>query len=242
MGYGQGHQIRFGPKITRIVKYLVISNAVIFIWMALAGLAGGNEIVRIFGLTPALVTTKLYLWQLITYLFLHGGFFHILFNMFALWMFGAELENRWGSKQFLKYYFITGIGAGVISILAEPFAVIPTIGASGAVYGILMAYGMMFPNRYIYVYFLFPVKVKYLVAFLAILAFMATLGSPGSTVAHIAHLGGMLVGFLYLKGWLSFSLVKKKYHEWRMKKLRSRFRVYEKKRQKPKKEDDFWIN
>jgi membrane associated rhomboid family serine protease len=242
MGYGQGYQIRIGPRITPIVKYLVIANAVVFLWTGLAGFMGGSEIIRIFGLTPSLVTRNLYLWQLVTYLFLHGGFFHILINMFFLWMFGAELENRWGSRQFLKYYFITGIGAGIVSILAEPFSNIPTIGASGAVYGILLAYGMIFPERYVYVYFLFPVKVKYLVGFLAVLAFLATLSSPGSTVAHIAHLGGMLVGFLYLKGWLTLSLIRKQYHEWRMRRLRSRFRVYEQKRKQSKKEDDFWIN
>lgn len=226
-----------------MVKYLVVANAAVFVWQLLAAQVGSQEIVSIFGLTPYLVLHKLFLWQLVTYLFLHGDFFHILFNMFALWMFGSELERYWGSREFLKFYLITGVGAGLFSVFLEPGSMIPTIGASGSVYGILMAYGMMFPERYIYLYFLFPVKVKYFVAALGLLAFISTLGSPGSTIAHVAHLGGMVFAFLYLKGWLSIRGLRQAYYRWKMKRLRSRFRVYkgdEKKR--PNREDDFWIN
>jgi len=225
-----------------MVKYLVITNLVVFVWQSLAG---APEIVKIFGLTPYLIIHKLFLWQLVTYLFLHGDFFHILFNMFALWMFGSELERKWGGREFLKFYLITGMGAGVFSVVLEPNSIIPTIGASGAVYGILMAYGMMFPERHIYLYFLFPVKVKYFVAALGLLAFVSTLGSQGSTISHIAHLGGMVVAFLYLRHWLSLSGIRQAYYRWRMKKLRSRFRVYkgeEKEKEKRSREDDFWIN
>ena len=137
-----------------MVKYLVIANLVIYVWQSFAG---AQKIIQIFGLTPAYVIGELFLWQLVTYLFLHGDFFHILFNMFALWMFGSELERAWGSKEFLKFYLVTGVGAGLFSVALEPGSLIPTIGASGSVYGILMAYGMMFPERYIYLYFLFPV-------------------------------------------------------------------------------------
>lgn len=223
-----------------MVKYLVIANLAVFVWQSFAG---APEIVQIFGLTPYLVIRKLFLWQLMTYLFLHGDFFHVLFNMFALWMFGSELERHWGSREFLKFYLITGMGAGVFSVVLEPGSLIPTIGASGAVYGILMAYGMMFPERYIYLYFLFPVKVKYFVAALGLLAFVSTLGSPGSTIAHIAHLGGMVVAFLYLRHWLSLSGIRQAYYRWRMKKLRSKFRVYKgEDKDRQKREDDFWIN
>jgi len=243
MGFGQGYQVRIGPRMTQMVKYLIIANGIVFLWLFLAGLVGGGGgIIRIFGLTPILVVTQLYLWQLVTYLFLHGGFFHVLVNMFFLWMFGSDLESRWGSRPFLKYYFVTGIGAGILSVLVEPFSPIPTIGASGAVYGVLLAYGLTYPNRYVYVYFLVPVRVKYLVAGLALLSFVMTLDSQGSTISHIAHLGGMVIGYLYLKGWLSWMPIKRIYHTWKMKKLRNRFRVYEQKRKKPRNHDDFWIN
>jgi membrane associated rhomboid family serine protease len=223
-----------------MVKYLVIANLVIYVWQSFAG---AQKIIQIFGLTPAYVIGELFLWQLVTYLFLHGDFFHILFNMFALWMFGSELERAWGGKEFLKFYLVTGVGAGLFSVVLEPGSLIPTIGASGSVYGILMAYGMMFPERYIYLYFLFPVKVKYFVAALGLLAFISTLGSPGSTIAHVAHLGGMVVAFLYLRHWLSLSGIRQAYFRWRMKRLRSKFRVYKgEDKDKPSRKDDFWIN
>jgi membrane associated rhomboid family serine protease len=240
MAYGPAyHRVSFGPRITRIVKYLVVANVLVFLWQRLAGF----EIIRIFGLTPALVFGKLFLWQFVTYLFLHGDFWHIFLNMFVLWMFGSELERTWGERAFLRYYFITGVGAGLFSALSDPSSLAPTIGASGAVYGILMAYGLMFPNRYVYLYFLFPVKVKYFVAVLGLLAFIATLGSPGSTIAHVAHLGGMVVGFLYLRGWLSFSGVRQAYFRWRLRRMRSKFKVhYGPPRERRKDDDDFWIN
>jgi membrane associated rhomboid family serine protease len=187
-----------------------------------------------------MVFTSLAVWQFVTYLFLHGGFWHVFWNMFALWMFGSDLERHWGSRQFLKFYLVAGVGAGVLSVILAPTSTVPTIGASGSIYGILLAYGMMFPNRLVYLYFLFPVKVKYFVAVLGALAFFSALGSPGSTVAHVAHLGGMIFGFLYLKGWLSISGARQSYHRWRVNRMRERFRVYENERRK--KEDDFWIN
>jgi membrane associated rhomboid family serine protease len=237
--YGGGQRVSFGPQITRMVKYLVVINALIFIWQSLAG---SLEITRIFGLTPYLVIAKLFLWQVFTYLFLHGDFWHVFFNMFALWMFGSELERHWGGRQFLKFYFVTGMGAGLLSIIVDPFSTTPTIGASGSVYGILMAYGMMFPERHVYLYFLFPVKVKYFVGVLGVLAFVSALGSPGSTIAHVAHLGGMVFGFLYLRGWLSLSGVRQSYYRWKLKRMRSRFKVYEREEPKPPRDDDYWIN
>ena len=244
MAYGGGYRVSFGPRITGMVKLLIIANVAVFLWNLLAGFAGAHEIIRIFGLTPALVVTRLYFWQLVTYLFLHGGFFHILFNMFALWMFGSELERTWGSRAFLRYYFVTGVGAGLFSVLADPFSMIPTIGASGAVYGILLAYCMLFPERYVYLYMLIPVKVKYFVAFLGALAFLSALGSPGSTVAHIAHLGGMVVGLVYLKGWFSLGRIRQSYYRWKLQKMRQRFDVHHGGRdnRRPRKDDDFWIN
>jgi membrane associated rhomboid family serine protease len=142
------------------------------------------------------------LWQPLTYMFLHGSFAHIFFNMFALWIFGAEIENYWGTKHFTTYYLICGIGAALINVLATIGDPYPTVGASGAIYGVLLAFGMMFPDRYIFLYFLFPVKAKYFVAGYAFIEFVSGLGGrgmgSGSDIAHFAHLGGMLVGFVYI--------------------------------------------
>lgn len=237
MAHYRGYQVSIGPELTPMVKYLVIANVVTFL---LTGLGAGNEMIEIFGLTPYLVISKLFVWQLFTYLFLHGGFWHLFWNMLALWMFGCELERSWRSRAFLKFYLITGMGAGLLSIIADPFSTIPTVGASGAIYGILMAYGMMFPERYVYLYFLFPVKVKYFVAVLGVIAFISTLQTPGSMVAHVAHLGGMIFAFLYLKGWLSLSGIRQSYYRRKMRRMRERFKVYD--RRRGGRDDDHWIH
>ena len=237
MSYGPRNPIRMVPQLTPMVKYIVISCVAIFLLQALGA---GRDMVEIFGLTPYLVLSKLFLWQIGTYLFLHGGFGHLFWNMFALWMFGCELERHWGSKEFLRFFLVTGMGAGVLSILFQPFSEIPTIGASGAIYGILMAFGLMFPERLVYLYFLFPVKVKYFVAVLGVLAFISALNSPGGPIAHMAHLGGMVFAFLYMKGLLSPSGVRQVYFRWKLKRMRKRFKVYD--GEKPKPKDDFWIN
>lgn len=244
MAFPRGSYLTIGPGLTPMVRWLVLINAAVFFWQILAGIVGSGQIIQIFGLTPYLFLTQLFLWQVVTYLFLHGDFWHIFFNMFALWMFGSELERYWGSRTFLKFYFITGVGAGLLSVIFDPFSLAPTIGASGAIYGILMAYGMMFPERYVYLYFLFPVKVKYFVAVLGLIAFVSALSSPGSTVAHVAHLGGMVFAFFFLKGWLSLSTLRQSYYRWRLKRMRDRFKVYESERstRERRREDDFWIN
>jgi len=147
-----------------------------------------------------LIELSFYPWQLFTYMFLHGGFFHLLLNMFALWMFGVELENLWGQKRFLTYYLVCGLGAGVSNLLIAPLfgPVGPTVGASGAIYGILVAFGYLFPNRNIYIYGLIPVKAKYLVIFYMLIELFAVTGSTNSGIAHMAHLGGGVVGLIYL--------------------------------------------
>jgi membrane associated rhomboid family serine protease len=190
-----------------VIKYLLISNIAIFIfqYFIFAGIkAGGIPIsayfMHYFALNP--IGSDLfpfYPWQLFTYLFMHGGFWHLFLNMFALWMFGMELENIWGSKKFLLYYLMCGVGAGLATILITPLFTsvnLPTVGASGSVYGILVAFGMLFPNREIFLYFLFPIKAKYFV----IIYMAIELFSVGSNtgVAHVAHLGGGLIGFIYL--------------------------------------------
>src|SRR5439155_17887660 len=123
----------------------IIACTVGFLLQIFEQVAGGRSITNEFGLTPALVTQHYYLWQLVTYIFLHGGFFHILFNMFGLYMFGSELEQLWGTRQFTKYFFICGIGAAVITVLFSPHSEVAVIGASGAIFGLLVASGVLFP-------------------------------------------------------------------------------------------------
>jgi membrane associated rhomboid family serine protease len=156
-----------------------------------------------FGLVPGLVWHELYLWQLFTYIFLHGNIPHILFNLLALWMFGGELENLWGSRRFSFYFFFCGIGAGIITVLCTivltpQYQLIPVIGASGAIYGILLAFGWLFPNRQIYIYFLFPIPAKYFVIIFGLLEFIYFSRGVGGGISHITHLGGLVFGLFYM--------------------------------------------
>ncbi len=195
----------FGPPLTPAIRALLAANISVFLLQLLLQAGGGyGWFNRFFGLVPAAVWSLPlpHLWQPITYMFLHGGFWHIVVNMFVLWMFGAELEQLWGSREFVRYWFVTGIGGALVYLLLMPridpvTAYVPLIGASGACYGLLMAYGMLFPERTVLLYFLFPVKVKYFVIGLMVVELLAT--RSGSTIGHLAHLGGLLAGFLYLR-------------------------------------------
>jgi membrane associated rhomboid family serine protease len=187
------------------------------------------------GLRPAQVLGSFRVWELATYMFLHGGVFHILFNMLALWMFGTELERIWGTRYFLKFYFVTGIGAGVLTVLvsllpfsfAEQLRLANVIGASGAIYGLLLAYGMYFPNRPIYMYLVFPIPARYFVMIMGALAFYSSVAGP-SGVANITHLGGLVIAYLFLKsGRLHpWSEVKYRYLKWKINRTRAKFDVY----------------
>lgn len=187
-----------------VIKTLLISNIAVYLasWFIglfrIKGVALGGFIAEYLALNP--LGEGFFVWQLLTYLFLHGDLMHLLFNMFALWMFGMELENTWGSKKFLSYYLVCGVGAGVCNLLIAPlFAVTgPTIGASGAIYGVLIAFGMMFPDRPIFLYFLLRVRAKYFVLFYVVIAIYYGVTGTANGVAHFAHLGGAAVGFIYL--------------------------------------------
>jgi membrane associated rhomboid family serine protease len=187
-----------------VIKYLLISNVAVFLFASLFGdvTLGGFPMSRlisqVFFLYP--LGGGFQIWQLFTYMFMHGGFMHILFNMFALWMFGMELENTWGSKKFLTYYLACGLGAGVSNLLFGPLfgAAGPTIGASGAIYGVLIAFGMMFPTRPIFIYFLLPIQAKYFVTFYILLEMYAGITGTMDGIAHFAHLGGAAVGLVYM--------------------------------------------
>jgi len=198
--YSDSPSVFFGGPVTRTVKALIGVNVVVFLLQMLGRAAGVNFLELYFGLIPWRITHDLMIWQFVSYMFLHDGFFHIFINMFTLYMFGNDLERAWGSKRFLTYYFVTGIGAGFCSFVLGINSPTLTIGASGAIYGLLLAYGMLYPNRLVYLYFLFPVKVKWLVIFMGVLAFLSSITGSEPGVANIAHLGGILVGYLFLKG------------------------------------------
>lgn len=181
------------------VKFLLTANLVGFSLQWIFSLVGGPSLVRIFALTPLRVTETFWVWQVVTYMFLHGGFFHILFNAFMLWTLGRQLEDMWGTKGFLGYYFLCGLGAAGLNLLLEPHSPLPVVGASGAIYGMLVAFALMFPMAVFYVYFIIPMRAWQAVTLFAVIEFLIGLSASQSRLANIAHLGGMLTGFLYLK-------------------------------------------
>ncbi len=181
---------------TTAIKLLIGANIVMFILKALTAMYNVN-MVGALGLSPQTIWPML--WQPITYMFIHGDIWHVAINMFVLWMFGSELEMIWGQRSFLKYFFVTGIGSGLVWVLfnmGTSYTVL--IGASGAIYGILMAYGLLFPNRTVYLYFLIPIKVKWLVLLIGAIAFFSSFNDT-SNISHVTHLSGMILGYLYLK-------------------------------------------
>ena len=221
----------FGPgPWSPAVKILILANIAAF----LLSLIVPDVIVRL-GLSPAAVFGQLGVWQLVTYMFLHGGIGHLFWNMLSLWMFGTDLERTWGTRFFTKYYFVTGIGAGMTTLLwslsplplAEQMYYTVTIGASGAIYGVLLAYALYFPHRQLYVYALFPVKAKYFVMIIGAITLLSSIQGGGG-VAHTAHLGGLVVGYLYLKGLKNrpFDELKYRWLRWRMNRARGRFDVH----------------
>jgi membrane associated rhomboid family serine protease len=235
MRYQQPPAVQFGPgPITPAVKVLLIANVAMF----LVTFVASDAIIGLLGLTPRAVLTQGRIWQPVTYLFLHSpvSFGHILFNMLAVWMFGVELERRWGTTFFAKYYAICGVGAGLVTVAASvlPFGGAraaydaPTIGASGAVYGLLLAWALLFPHRQILFMFIFPLPARVFVAIIGAIAFFSAVGSSGSSVAHVAHLSGLVIGWLYLKGPKDLQLAwKYRLTKWRMARMRKRFDVHD---------------
>jgi membrane associated rhomboid family serine protease len=209
---------------------LIIACAAVWLLQIGDALATGGAVTSLFGLTPAKVVGG-YVWQLASYIFLHstGGLLHILFNMLGLWMFGSQLESLWGSRQFLKFFFICGIGAGVLmvvlSLITGSGYNTMTIGASGAVYGVLLAFGVLFPDAIIY-WIIFPIRAKWFVIIMGGIAFYSSLAAVGGGVAHVAHLGGMLCGLVYLRGGRMTGRFHQKYRDWKRARLRRKFEVY----------------
>lgn len=218
------------------LKWLLIVNIAIFILPILFQRVFA-PVLDNFGLVPSEVVQAFALWEVVTYMFIHVGFSHILWNMLALWLFGAELERLWGTRRFLRFYFACGICAA-LTVIAAAYIFggvhIKTVGSSGAVYGILMAYAVMFPERTILLGFLIPIKSKYFVMIIGAIVFlqsyMATVGGQGSGVAVLAHLGGLVAGYLLLRGrrlrgelW---EPVTSGYKDWKLQRAKKKFEVY----------------
>ena len=229
-----GLSYSFGPGgISPAVKALIIANIVMFVFAWFSG-----TVQDWLGMQPAAVVGKGQLWRLATYMFLHsrGGVGHILFNMLALWMFGVELERMWGTRYFLKFYFFCGVCAALTTVVLSfvPLAIFAslyqslTIGASGAIFGVLLAYALYFPHRPILVMFVFPVPAKYFVMIMGGISLLASLGASSGGIAHPTHLGGLAAGYLYLKkprlnvkAEIQYRFVK-----WRINRMRRKFDVY----------------
>ena len=202
-------------SITKAVKSLIIANAIIWFFLVVIYqryFVESPVVFNAFGLSPGSILQYRF-WQFFTYMFLHSpGVFHILFNMFILWMFGSELERHWGSRLFLSYYFFSGVGAGVIySVCCFIYVFMfqgshpgilgtPVVGASGAVFGLLLAYGLVYGERIIYFMMIFPIKARHFTLLVAGIELVTMLESGfGGPVANLAHLGGLVSGFLFLK-------------------------------------------
>ena len=222
----------FGPgPISPAVKWIIIANIALFVVRLIY-----PRIIDYLGLVPQDVIERQFIWQPITYMFLHADMFHILFNMLGIWMFGVELERLRGTQFFVKYYAITGIGAAVTTIVFSllPFAfssrmyALATVGASGALYGVLLAYALYYPNRPILMFLLFPIPAKYFVMIIGAISILSSLDAAGGGSAHAAHLGGLVVGYVYLKGGRGGfgAEIKYRYLKWKMNRLRRKFDVY----------------
>jgi len=178
------------------IKILVSINFGIFLLQALS--KSERLFFPLFGLVPKLVWSDLMIWQPFTYMFFHGGVWHVLINMFVLWMFGSELERIWGRDRFLKFFFITGVGSGLITMLFSLQSMTPVVGASGSVYGVLLAYGLTYPNRRVYLYGIIPIKSIWFVFGIGLMAFLSSFNNI-SEISHLTHISGMLIGYLLLK-------------------------------------------
>ncbi len=252
-GGGGGRTMTLGfPPFTRAIKWLVIINAAIYLLMLILGgvaPAAANAIVAVGALTPIFVTHG-WLWQIVTYSFLHAGLFHILFNMLTLWMFGSALEVAWGERQFLEFYFYCVIGAALTTIGVAYLGLVPTfhflaitpltttLGASGGIFGVMMAFAMLYGDQEFMMFPLpFMIRAKYLVGILIFIALAEALGaSRGQAVAYFAHLGGALFGFFYIKFLPRRGLTyffsehyfgtRNAYYRWKRRRAARKFQVY----------------
>jgi membrane associated rhomboid family serine protease len=230
--------VSFGiPQMTPIVRKLIITCVSIWVIQFLLVRMANVHLSQYFGVSAEDVVRGR-LWQPFTYMFLHspGSIFHVALNMLFLWMFGTELERFWRGKAFLRYFLVCGVGGGVaatlLGLVSEGRTV--TIGASGAVFGLLIAYGVVFAERTILFMLIFPMKAKTMALIMFVILFFNTFGQSSDNISHIAHLGGAITGFLYLKrAWRIGSV----YRDLKWKYQRKRFKVM-----KSQGDDDRWVN
>jgi len=245
------------PPFTRAVKWLIIANALIFLLETLVGRLSpiaDRDIILLFSLVPAAVTHG-YIWQLVTYSFLHNGLWHILFNMLWLWMFGSQFEMDWGTSRFLEFYFFCVVGAALSTVAIAYTRLLgltpdtPTVGASGGIYGILMAFGIVYANREIMLFPIpFTIKAKYFVIGLIFITLYLSMSGP-SGVAYVAHLGGLLFGFFFIKFMPRYGVVggaseryfglRNAYYRWKRRRAGRKFEVYMRKHDRKQYFDEY---
>lgn len=252
--YGRGSQMGFGPSVTPpVIKNLLIANGVVFILQLLTRSPAGDLLSEFGAVSPWAVWVEFKFWQPFTYMWLHSAYspFHIIFNMLMLWMFGSQLALVWGEERFLRYYLACGIGAGVLIATLPWMAVllglmpasaslsIPTLGASGAVMGVILAFSFTWPDRTLMLIFPpMPIKAIYIIPFMLFLEY----ASGPSNVSHLGHGGGLVVGWIYLvregrtPGAPTLQGLQHKFRRWRMRqKIRS---VHNEEQRKRKRDDD----
>lgn len=202
MQYGQA-QIQM-PKVTPVVKLIIIASVVCFLLQLALQAMAGISLMPVLGFVPARLL-DFWLWQPLTYAFLHTGIFHLLFNLLVVWTMGSELEERWGASFFTAYFFVSALGAAILYGIFSIFGIgggpeVPVVGSSGAVYGLLMAYGVLFAERPLYFFMIFPMQARYFVMILGLVELVSSLfgSQSGGGIAHVAHLGGMVTGFFML--------------------------------------------
>lgn len=227
-------------RMTTGVKWLLIINSALFVIFFFSVRTPLGDVFRLMGLVPRSVLTHLTVWQLFTYMFVHDphGFGHILMNMLSLWMFGTPLESIWGTRRFLRFYFFCGVMAGLCVVFLNLFMGSLdtwTIGASGAIYGTLMAFGVLFPRVTTYFFGLFPIEARWMVLIIGAIVFLSSLGDEGGTVSHFAHLGGMVFGYVWLRMDLGrragpkldpMGSLRQRYKEWKLQRAKKKFQVY----------------
>lgn len=250
-----GYRYRWGGVVPPAIKTLLIACTGVFVLQTILRLASPDALFWFdthFGLVPDAVVHG-FVYQLVTYIFLHGDIWHLLFNMLFLWMFGKDLELTWGKRKFYTYFFLCGIGAGVINVLVKAILVTfgvgswrvgPTIGASGAIFGILIAMAVLFPHQQVWL-IPFPVSLsmRVYVAIMGAIEFYFTLTTPGDGVSHVCHLGGMLVGYLYLRRGTFLYNFRNYFSDWQRRRLKNKFDVYVRThRDKPPDRPSNWVN
>ena len=253
---GYGYRFDLTDYFPPAIKTICIACVSVFVLQELSALLfpqGGARFWQTwFGLVPYAVVFGFRIWQPFTYLFLHSGIMHILLNLLYLAMFGKDLEHMWGKRKFYVYYFLCGVGAGIINVIVKLIldphglgsAWVPTIGASGAIFGVLLAAAVVMPHRQVWVFPLpVTVSMRVFVIVMGAIEFFSTIGVSGDNVSHVCHLGGMLVGYIYLRrGSYGYS-VRNYFSDWKRRRLKRKFEVYVRDHQdKPPSNPDSWVN